>query len=220
MRKILLLFSILLSFHLSFSQKVVIDSTAFTIHHNTLTFYLDKDTASYISIQTITYNDLLNIDGVRSDKWHKEKPYGPYSKNAYVHTGYDLGHLTPSNITSFDDSLNYHSFSLFNQAPQLAAFNRGKWAQLEGSVEKLIKNKKTNATIITGVIYNNTKKEYLAKSRIKIPIAYYKILAFADGTIKAWMGSNINGLLTETDVKTIHDVAKQNKNTLSIKFLK
>lgn len=220
MRKLLLLFSILSCFHLSFSQKVVIDSATFTIHHKNLTFYLDKDTASYISVQKITYEEILNIDGVRSDKWHKEKPYGPYNKNAYIHTGYDLGHLTPSNITSFDDSLNYHSFSFFNQAPQLAGFNRGKWAQLENKVEDLIKYKKTNATVITGVIYNNYKKQYLGKSRIKIPIAYYKIIAFSDGTIKAWMGSNINGVLTETDIKTILDVARQNKNKISIKIFK
>jgi len=219
MKKLLILFTLL--FHqVSFSQKVVIDSAAFTIYHKNLTFYLDKDTASFISVQIFNYKEIVNLDGVRSNKWHKEKPYGPYNKNAYVHTGYDLGHLTPSNITSYNDSLNYHSFSFFNQAPQLAAFNRGKWAQLESNVETLIKNKKSNLIIITGVIYNNNNKEYLTNSRIKIPISFYKILVFSDGTTKAWIASNSNGLLVLTNVKTILDIARQHNNILSIKIFK
>lgn len=202
------------------AQKVKIDNPSFTIKHKTLTFYLDKDTASYISVQGIKFDEIMALSGKRSDKWHKEKPYGPYHKDAYLHSGYDLGHLTPSNITSYNDSLNYFSFSLFNQAPQLAGFNRGVWAQLEGEVEDLIKIKKTNAIVVTGVIYDNHHKQYLGKSRIKIPLAYYKILVFSDGTTKSWMGSNINGLLTEIEIKTILQIAKENGNKLGIHIKK
>jgi hypothetical protein len=35
--------------------------------------------------------------------------------------------LTPSDITSYDKVTNHNSFSLY-KAPQLAGFNRGKWA--------------------------------------------------------------------------------------------
>jgi DNA/RNA endonuclease G (NUC1) len=202
------------------AQKVKIDNPSFTIKHKSLTFYLDKDTASYISVQEIKISEIMALTGKRSDKWHKEKPFGPYYKDAYRNTGYDLGHLTPSNITSYDDSLNYFSFSLFNQAPQLAGFNRGNWAQLEGDIEDLIKIKKGNAIIVTGVIYDNYRKQYLGKSRIKIPLAYYKILVFNDGVTKVWLGSNINGLVTETDLKTVLDMAKDNGNKLRIRTSK
>jgi hypothetical protein len=219
MKKILLVFFSLITIA-TFAQKVVITGTAFTLQHGELTFYLDKDTNSYVSIQTISYDEILKLTGIRSDKWHKEPPRGPYSKEAYLHTGYDLGHLTPSNITSHNDSLNYTSFSLFNQAPQLAAFNRGKWAQLEGKVEDMIKGKKANATILTGVLYNNNKKEFLGTSRIKIPIVYYKILVFDEKTIYVWIGSNINGLITEADIKTVLDMAVSNGDKLVIKVTK
>lgn len=219
MKKILLVFFLLITIA-TFAQKVAITGTAFTLQHGELTFYLDKDTNSYVSIQTISYDEILKLTGIRSDKWHKEPPRGPYSKEAYLHTGYDLGHLTPSNITSHNDSLNYTSFSLFNQAPQLAAFNRGKWAQLEGKVEDMIKAKKSQATIITGVLYNNKSKEFLGASRIKIPIVYYKILFFDEKTMHVWVGSNINGLITEATIKIILDLAAANGDELGIQIKK
>lgn len=199
----------------SFSQKVKIDSVAFIITHGELSFYLDKDTSSFISVQTINKNDINKLTGERSDKWHKESPYGPYKKDYYVHSGYDLGHLTPSNITSYVDSTNYNSFSLFNQAPQLAGFNRGKWAQIEAKVVEKIKASEKKAIVITGVIYDNIKPTYLGKSRIKIPISYYKILVIGK-TKTCWIGSNINGEIIETDLKTILEVARKNKNQINI----
>ena len=201
------------------SQKVTIDSAYFMIQHSDLTFYLDKDTCSYISVHSIKYSEILQIDGDRSDKWHKENPYGPYNKSLYVKNGYDLGHLTPSNITSYDDTLNYHSFSMFNQAPQLAGFNRGKWAQLEKKVLDELKSKKLDAIIITGVIYDNKNKKYLSKSRIKIPLSYYKIVVTCKSTI-CYMGSNENGLLLVTDLSKILEVARTNKNVLNITISK
>lgn len=218
MRKILIIF--LLSVSALSAQTIKIDSTVFTIKHGELTFYLDKDTAAYVSVHQVKYKEILKVDGERSDKWHKEKPNGPYKKEAYVHSGYDLGHLTPSNITSYDDSLNYHSFSLFNQAPQLAAFNRGAWSHLEAKVVDMITKQKEDAVIITGVLYDHKEVEYLRGSRVKIPFVYYKILVLSDGTVKAWIGSNTNGLITDTDVKSILEIAKKNGNRLGIQISK
>jgi DNA/RNA endonuclease G (NUC1) len=215
MKKLITLITIILIFRVSYSQHVLIDSVAFSIQHGELSFFLDKDTNSYISVHNIDYKNIIRITGKRSDKWHKEKPFGPYNKNIYIRTGYDLGHLTPSNITSYNDSINYISFSLFNQAPQVAAFNRGKWSKLEAKVVKTLTTDKTNAIIVTGVIYNNNKKIYLNKSRIKIPMAYYKIVVTAKSTT-CWMGSNINGEIITTDLKTILEVARKNGNKLNI----
>lgn len=210
-----LLFLLLLS-TFSFGQKVKIEKTSFTINHGDITFYLDSDTNSLISTHIVTYDELLKIDGVRDDKWHKENPYGPYKKSPYSNSGYDLGHLTPSNVTSYDDSLNYHSFSYFNQSPQLASFNRGKWSKLEKSIIDTLKLLKSNGIIITGVIYDNNKKTYLGKSRIKIPIIYYKILIINKKTILCWSGSNVNGEITKTNLKTISELNSKNKNKVKI----
>lgn len=199
-----------------FSQKIKIDSTSFTIKHGDLTFYLDSDTNSFVSVHKVSKKEILLLDGDRSDKWHVEKPNGPYKKNFYSNTDYDLGHLTPSNITSYDDSLNYHSFSFFNQAPQTSKFNRGKWSQLEKEVVEIIKNKKLDASIITGVIYNNVTKTYLNNSKIKIPLIYYKVLILKGGETFCWVGSNDNGLIEKTDLKTILELNRKNKNKINI----
>ena len=192
--------------------------TKMVIRHGELTFYLDSDTNTFLSVHKIKYTQFLKIDGVRSDKWHSEKYKGIYDKEAYLHSGYDLGHLTPSNITSYDDSLNYHSFSFFNQAPQLAGFNRGKWAQLENNVEDSISKYKTNATIYTGVIYDNKKKTYLNKSKIKIPISYYKILSIeSKKLVYVWIGSNVNGEVISIDIKKLNEILKLNQNDMSFK---
>lgn len=198
----------------TFGQNVSVSGQKFNIEHGDLIFYLDTDTCAAVSIHRITYKQMLLIDGDRSNKWHKEKPYGPYNKNLYKKTGYDLGHLTPSNMTSYNDTINYHSFSLFNQAPQLAAFNRGKWSQLEKKILKDLIKRKTDAIIITGVIYDKNSKK-IKNSRIKIPLSFFKIVVTKSGT-ECWIGSNINGEIVSTDLKTIMELSKQNGNKLVI----
>ena len=231
MKKLLTLLFVLFTTTI-FAQTVTIDSTAVTIKHNELTFYLDADTNTYVSVQQITKDQIKNLVGPRTDYWHNEVPVGPYKQSAYVHTGYDLGHLTPCKITMYSQVpkgcpaaerskyTNYNSFSMFNQAPQLAAFNEHPWEHLEMAVIDTILKAKTNAVIITGVIYNNKHKTYLPKSRIKIPIDYYKIVVLGNGKVMAWIGSNINGLITVSDVKTILGVAALNGDKLGIQIKK
>jgi DNA/RNA endonuclease G (NUC1) len=98
----------------------------------------------------------------------------------------------------------------------LAAFNRGGWAQLEGKVEDSIKKYKSNATIITGVIYDYSTKEYLNKSRIRIPVAYFKILVLKKQTY-AWVGSNNSGIITALTVESLNELFVINKMNLVIK---
>ena len=209
---ILLLSTITLFGQVSFNEPKTV------IKHNELTLYLDSDNNSYISKYELKYVNFLKLDSDRDDKWHSEIK-GPYSKEPYLYSGYDMGHLTPSHITSYNDTLNHHSFSFYNQAPQLAGFNRGKWKRLELSVEDSISKYKVDVQIITGVIYNDTKKVYLGKSKIKIPEMYYKIL-----TIKSknpityvWIGSNKNGEVTKSNIKELNGVLELNKSTLKFK---
>jgi DNA/RNA endonuclease G (NUC1) len=188
------------------------------IKHNELTLYLDSDNNSFISKHELKYNNFLKLDSDRDDKWHSEIK-GPYSKEPYLYSGYDMGHLTPSHITSYNDTLNHHSFSFYNQAPQLASFNRGKWKRLEMSVEDSISKYKTDVLIITGVIYDESKKVYLGKSKIKIPEMYYKILCvkLKKPITYVWIGSNKNGEITKSTIKELNGVLELNKSKLIFK---
>ena len=162
------------------------------------------------------FSAFKKLDSDRDNHWFSDVYKGKYNKDAYVHSGYDLGHLTSSHITSYNDTLNHDSFSLFNQAPQIASFNRGAWAKLEKSVEDSIAKYKLNAIVITGVIYDNSTVEYLGKSKIKIPVAYFKILVFKNRSY-AWIGSNNNGMITATTVKNLNEIFVINKMNLVIK---
>jgi len=212
-----LLFLLLFITSFSFGQTVKIENASFTLKHGDLIFYMDSDTNSLVSVHTITDEEINKLDGDRSDKWHKEKPFGPYKKEPFVNSGYDLGHLTPSNITSYDDTLNYHSFSFFNQAPQLAGFNRGKWSRLEKDVVKMLKSRKTGGIIVTGVIYDTDKVQYLNKSRIKIPIMFYKVVILPNNEVFCWTGSNVNGEVIKTEFNNIVILTKKNKIKILIK---
>lgn len=198
------------------AQTQVVSNNKLIIQHDKITLYLTDDTCTMVSKQTLKFSDFKKLDGDRDDRWFQDTYKGKYSKEPYVHSGYDLGHLTPAHITSYNDTLNHSSFSLFNQAPQIAAFNRGKWAQLEGHVEDSIGKYKSDAIIITGVIYDPTVKEYLPKSRIPIPVAYFKVLVIKKNTW-CWIGSNNNGSILPTTLNELNNIFKINKMNLSIK---
>lgn len=211
MKKLLFLVITILSF--SF---VTFTPTKLSIKHGDMKLYLDSDYNSFLSVHDIEYSEFKKLDSDRDNKWFQDKYKGVYNKESYKNSGYDLGHLTPSHITSYNDTLNHNSFSLFNQAPQLASFNRGKWSKLEKSVEDSISKYQSNATILTGVIYDNNNKTYLGKSKIKIPISYYKILSIKKkNKVYVWVGSNVNGNVIEIDIKILNQLLKSNGNVMS-----
>lgn len=212
----ILLISTLLSF-ISFSQTEIITKNKLTIYHNELTLYLTDDTCSMVSKHTLKYADFLNIDHKRDDRWHQDIYLGKYNEKNFYKTGYDIGHLTPSNITSYNDSTNYNSFSLFNEAPQNPSLNRGKWVKLEKDVENKIKESKSNSTIITGVIYNKDNTKTLPNSRIKIPNYFFKVLIIKK-KVYCWITTNDeNYEIKETTLKELNKLFKDNNMDLIIK---
>ena len=197
-----------------FSQTVKTDNKLI-IPHGDITLYLTKDTCTLVSKHVLKFSSFLKLDKERDNHWFQDTYKGKYYKDAYLKTGYDIGHLTPSHITSYDNTLNHLSFSLFNAAPQVAAFNRGKWAQLEGNVEDLIAKGKQDVIIITGVIYDPKNIKYMGDSKIPIPTAYFKIL-FLNKTTQCWIGSNVNGLIVNISLKDLNEMFKTNKMGLTI----
>jgi DNA/RNA endonuclease G (NUC1) len=214
MKKIFLLLAMFMVMN-SYSQTVITDNK-FIIKHADITLYLTKDTCSMVSKHVLKYSSFLKLDKERDNRWFQDTYKGKYFKDAYLKTGYDIGHLTPSHITSYDNVLNHKSFSLFNAAPQVAGFNRGKWAQMEGDVEDLVAKTKKDVVIITGVIYDYKNIKFMGNSRIPIPNSFFKVL-FINGTTKCWVGSNINGMISLITLTDLNGLFKLNKMNLTIK---
>ena len=77
---------------------------------------------------------------------------------------------------------------------------------------------KSDAIIITGVIYNNIKPTYLPNSRIKIPIYYYKILTI-DNKRYYWLGDNTPDVKYPIRLTTLEELNKLFKdNRMDIKI--
>ena len=206
---------IVLSINL-FAQTNIIVKNNLKIDHGNIVLYLSDDTCAMVSVNTLKYSDFKKLDKDRDDHWFQDIYKRKVNREAYVNSGYDLGHLTPSHITSYNDSLNHVSFSLFNQAPQIASFNRGKWAQLEKKVEDMIDKGGSDATIVTGVIYDYSMNDYLKGSRVRIPVAYFKILVIKFN-VYCWIGSNNNGEIVQTSLVELNQMFTINKMDLQIK---
>jgi DNA/RNA endonuclease G (NUC1) len=216
MKKLLTIAFVLLGLN-AMSQTNVVTNNNLIIKHGDITLYLSDDTSTMVSKHTISYANFKHLGKYpRDNHWFQDTYKGKYLRQAFVHSGYDLGHLTPSSITSYDSLTNHCSFSMFNEAPQLSYFNEHPWEQLEMHVQDSIAKYKSDAIIITGVIYNYNKKEYLPKSRIMIPVMYYKILVLGNKTY-SWVGSNVNGTITKTTIDDLNQIFKQNKMNLTIK---
>jgi DNA/RNA endonuclease G (NUC1) len=209
-KTILLLLMTLLSTTLM--SQIVATKNKLILNHGDMILYLSNDTLPMVSRHSVSYSK-FRLDKDRDNNWFQDK-YKKMDKGAYKKTGYDLGHLTPSHITSYDDTLNHRSFSLYNQAPQLAKFNRGNWKSLEASVEDSILKYKSNATIITGVIYDPTCRP-LPNSRITIPSSYFKVL-YIGKKVYCWIGSNTSCEVKPITLLELNAIFEKNKMGLTI----
>ena len=209
-KTILLLLMTILSTTLM--SQIVATKNKLILNHGDMILYLSNDTLPMVSRHSVVFSK-FKLDKDRDNNWFQDK-YKKMDKGAYKGTGYDLGHLTPSHITSYDDTLNHRSFSLYNQAPQLAKFNRGNWKSLESSVEDSILKYKANSTIITGVIYDATCKP-LPNSRITIPSSYFKVL-YIGKKVYCWIGSNTTCEVKPIKLVELNAIFEKNKMGLTI----
>jgi endonuclease G, mitochondrial len=115
----------------------------------------------------------------------------------YANSGYDQGHLCPSEQRSSSVNNNRATFFLSNVIPQKADANRGPWADFERFTQHLVQSQGRDLYILAGPIYAaacRTHKERSANDRcltigrdgapanerIAIPEASFKIVAVVD----------------------------------------
>lgn len=209
-----IIFAILTMLAFAAGAQTVTTGNKLAISYGDMILYPSNDTLPMASLHKISFSK-FKLDSDREDHWFQEK-YKKVSKAPYKGTGYDLGHLTPAHITSYDDTLNRKSFSLYNQAPQLAKFNRGSWKRLEAAVEDSIMKYKKDAVVITGVIYDDGAK-MLGKSRIKIPSSYFKAL-FIGSVRYCWIGSNdAAGQIRTVSLEELNAILEKKKSGMKIK---
>lgn len=105
------------------------------------------------------------------------KTLQPDSAYVYDGFGYDRGHLAPSADFRWSEKALSESYYYSNMSPQLADFNRGVWAELEGLLRAyLFRNPNTQLYVFTGpVLRPGLPTIARAKNKVAIPEQFWKI---------------------------------------------
>lgn len=92
----------------------------------------------------------------------------------YKKSGFDRGHLAPAADMGWDSTAMMESFYFSNMSPQVAAFNRGIWAQLESLVRVWAKENKA-LYITTGPVLRKGLPT-IGHNKVSVPEYYYKVI--------------------------------------------
>ncbi|MBK7885424.1 MAG: DNA/RNA non-specific endonuclease [Chitinophagaceae bacterium] len=91
--------------------------------------------------------------------------------------GYDRGHLAPSADFRYSKKALSESYLYSNMSPQKAAFNRGRWSELEDAVRQYVVRNKTQLYVVTGgVLKEGLQKIERGINKVAIPEQYFKVV--------------------------------------------
>lgn len=99
---------------------------------------------------------------------------GTANNGDYARTGYDKGHLAPAGDMAWSVQAMKESFYFTNISPQLAAFNRGIWKELEEQVRRWVERYDT-LYIATGPLFLEGSAT-IGRNSISVPSHFYKAL--------------------------------------------
>jgi len=110
--------------------------------------------------------------------------FGSATPEDYENTGFDKGHLSPSEDNQLSPGNNRESFLMSNMSPQLHRLNGGIWKDLEEWVRQKAIEFDT-IFVVSGPVFINTLGT-IGKNGVTIPGYFYKaILRFENGNPKA-----------------------------------
>ena len=149
----------------------IIEHKGYTVSYNSIT--LNPNWVAY----ELTVDE---TDGPWSRKGLRFMP-DPDCKNKqadnedYRNSGYSRGHMAPAGDMKWDSIAMVESFYFTNCIPQDAAFNNGKWNQLEEKTRRWAKQY-GKIHIVCGPIYQNVEVKRIGQNGVVVPDACYKAL--------------------------------------------
>lgn len=129
---------------------------------------------------SLTANDVGPVPRTNSYREDNELPksFVRADANDYQGSGYDRGHLCPSEDRTSTFFLNQETFLMSNMLPQTPELNRGPWKFLEAYCRKLAQ-RGNKLEIYTGSV---GAKDRLAGG-LPIPAYFWKVVKYNEGTI-------------------------------------
>ena len=161
------------------------------VHHSALTLaYANKFEqarwVAHIITEDVTRGTVFRTNDFRPDEkvaagsaveadyfLKKMKADSTWSYDAF---GYDRGHLAPSADFRWSKTALSESYYYSNMSPQLAAFNRGAWGDLEDAFRGyLYRNPGTSLYVVTGpILTNGLPVIEKGINKVSIPAMYWK----------------------------------------------
>lgn len=108
--------------------------------------------------------------------WTDESIQNCPATSDYTRSGYDRGHMCPAADQKWSYDAMNDCFVLANICPQDHALNTGAWNTLENK-ERLWAVRDSALLIISGPIYEATDTKTLGRNNVRVPGAFFKILA-------------------------------------------
>lgn len=148
------------------------------LNHGSYKIYYDAHfkLAKYVKYTLVA--EKLNGPGKRKDRFIPDpiliqKKIYAAKKSDYTNSGYDKGHLAPSEDFTWSQEVNDKTFYMSNMAPQAPKLNQIAWKQLEEKTRRWACGEK-KLIVITGPILE--KGLDTLKSGIPIPKHFFKIV--------------------------------------------
>ena len=115
---------------------------------------------------------------IEKDYFLKTLKEGSKDEYDYDGFGYDRGHLAPSADFRWSKKALSESYFYSNMSPQLAKFNREKWADLEGLLRGYIyEHPKTQLYVVTGPLLNDSLPVLeRGVNKVSIPGFFFKVV--------------------------------------------
>jgi endonuclease G len=109
----------------------------------------------------------------------QERGFNLATNRDYLNSGYDKGHIVPSEERTFSKEDNYETFSYMNVIPQKPNLNRGPWYDLEKHVREFVTDSESRQVFqMAGGIYRDGYDTI--GNGIKVPIKVWKAILFID----------------------------------------
>ena len=161
----------------SYSNNFLMVKTAYTLSYNK-----NKGTANWVSwhLSTAWKGETPRQNDFRPDPSLPQNWYG-VTKNDYTDSGFDRGHLCPSDDRDGDLEDNQETFFMTNMTPQAPDHNRGIWKNLE-EYGRILTQQGNEVYIIAGTVgqggtgANGFARTIGSKNNITVPASLWKII--------------------------------------------
>lgn len=158
----------------------IIKHTGYTLSYNE-----EYEQPSYVAYELTAKEVDGGYDRADSFKADPAVKTGSATLADYKGSGYDRGHMAPAADFKWSEEAMSDTFYLSNMSPQVGAFNRGIWADLESAVRTMA-YENGSVYVVTGPVLTDGPYETIGENKVAVPKRYYKvILDYTDPEIKA-----------------------------------